>query len=412
MTGTLTAFVCLGLTLGLRNLAAALVLPKPAIRAEPGSVVAKGSQVTILCEATSGVQDYYLYHGNLDSVHTMTPIKPGNKAKFLIPLIQRSHAGRYLCFCYKPPSWLETSDTLELVVTGYFSKKPTLSALTSLLVTSGENMTLQCVSRERYDSFILSKENETFSRPQDSQHINSTGKFQALFHIGPVTVSHRGTVRCYGYKNSTYVWSKPSDPLEIYITGQVLVTPTLSVSPDHKVSSGANVILLCQSWHQMDSFLLSKEGPAHSLQHLRSVWQAGLYQAKFIKNNVTFTDRGIYKCYGSQDSLPYLLSHPSNHVKLVVSESSEDLNFSSQEPIPTSALERYLKVLFGISVAFLLLLFLLTLLLLQMKRQDKRRKKAAAIHEENLCERKKTLGREMYKVSVHRDTEEVLVSKL
>lgn len=69
----------------------------------------------------------------------------------------------------------------------------------------------------------------------------------------------------------------------------------------------------------MDSFLLSKEGPGHSLQRLRSVLQAGLYQAKFIKNNVTFMDRGIYKCYGSQDTFPYLLSHPSNHVKLVVS---------------------------------------------------------------------------------------------
>ncbi|XP_059109615.1 leukocyte immunoglobulin-like receptor subfamily A member 6 [Peromyscus eremicus] len=222
MTGTLTAFVCLGLTLGLRNLAAASILPKPAIRAEPGSVVAEGSQVTILCEGTSDAQGYYLYHyRDLVSVHRMTLMKPGNKAKFLIPLIKQSHAGQYVCLCHKPPSWLEKSDTLELVVTGYFTTKPTLSALTSLLVTSGENMTLQCVSQERYDSFILTKENEKFSRPQDSQHVNSTGEFQALFHIGPVTVSHRGRIRCYGYKNSTYLWSKPSDPLEIHITGEV-----------------------------------------------------------------------------------------------------------------------------------------------------------------------------------------------
>lgn len=80
-------------------------------------------------------------------------------------------------------------------------------------------MTFRCVSRERYNSFILTKEDEPFSR--DSQHINSTGRFQALFHIGPVTVSHRGVFRCYGYKNITYIWSKPSDPLEIYIAGEV-----------------------------------------------------------------------------------------------------------------------------------------------------------------------------------------------
>ncbi|XP_052616345.1 leukocyte immunoglobulin-like receptor subfamily B member 3-like [Peromyscus californicus insignis] len=216
----------------------------------------------------------------------MTLIKPGNKAKFLIPLIKQSHAGQYVCLCHKPPNWAEKSDTLELVVTGYFSTKPTLSALTSLLVTSGENMILQCASRERYDNFILTKENEKFSMPQDSQHINSTGKFQALFHISPVKVIHRGTIRCYGYKNSTYVWSKPSDSLEIHIT----------------------------------------------------VLQAGLYQAKFIKSNVTFIDGGIYKCYGSEDTLPYLSSYPSYPVELVVSGSFEDPDSSSQEPIPTSAI--------------------------------------------------------------------------
>ncbi|XP_051063322.1 leukocyte immunoglobulin-like receptor subfamily B member 3A [Phodopus roborovskii] len=259
---------------------------------------------------------------------------------------------------------------------GYFFTKPVISALTSLVVTSGGNVTFQCVSLESYNSFILTKEDEKFSRPQDSQHINSTGHFRALFHIGSVTVSHRGMFRCYGYKNSSYMWSKPSDPLEIRIAGQLPVTPTLSVHPGPRVSSGESVTLLCQSWRQMDTFLLSKEGTAHPPLCLRSVFQTGLYQAKFSLRNVTFVYGGTYKCYSSKDVLPYMLSKSSNPVELVVSESSEDPNSSSQEPIPASGLERYLKVLFGLSVAFLLLLFLLTLLLLQCKHQDKRRKKA------------------------------------
>lgn len=94
-------------------------LPKPVIRAEPGSVVANGSWATIICEGTPGAQNYYLYQiGNQSSLQRLTLMKPGNIAKFLIPIIQWSHAGQYLCFYHKPPSWSKKSNALELVVTG------------------------------------------------------------------------------------------------------------------------------------------------------------------------------------------------------------------------------------------------------------------------------------------------------
>nr|XP_048287729.1 leukocyte immunoglobulin-like receptor subfamily B member 5 [Myodes glareolus] len=141
--------------------------------------------------------------------------------------------------------------------------------------------------------------------------------------------------RCYGYKNSTYMWSNPSDSLEIHITGELHGTPSLSVHPSRRVSSGENVTLLCQSSHQRDSFFLSKEGTAHSLWCLRSVLQDKLYQAKFFMRNVTFAHGGTYKCYSSEDLYPYMLSYPSNLVKLVVSGSSDDPNSLSQEPILT-----------------------------------------------------------------------------
>ncbi|KAH0503398.1 Leukocyte immunoglobulin-like receptor subfamily B member 3, partial [Microtus ochrogaster] len=320
-------------------------LPNPVLRAEPGSVVANGSQVTVICEGTPGARDYYLYQiGNQGSLQRLTPIKPGNIAKFLIPIIQWSHAGRYLCFYHKPPRWSKKSNTLELVVTGkgYLLPKPMLSSLTSLVVTSGEIMTFQCASWERYNGFVLTKEDEKFSRLQDSQYINSTEQFQALFHTGPVTVSHTGIFRCYGYKNSTYMWSNPSDSLEIHIAGEVAAatgqlhdTPTLSVLPGSRMSSGEDVTLVCQSSHRRDSFVLSKEGTAHSLLYLRSVLQNKLYQAKFFMRNVTFTHGGTYKCYSSEDLYPYLLSYPSNAVELVVSGSSEDPDSLSKEPIPT-----------------------------------------------------------------------------
>ncbi|XP_051017780.1 leukocyte immunoglobulin-like receptor subfamily B member 3A [Acomys russatus] len=413
MSGTLTTFLCFGLTLGLRNLVLAWILQKPTLWAEPGLVVAKGTQVMILCEGTSGAQDYYLFkYGDLYPLHRMTLMKPGNKAKFLIPFVKWSHAGKYHCMYQKPPIWSEHSDPLPLVVTGFFGK-PRLSVLSSPVVTSGGSMTLQCVSLERYESFILTKEDEKFFSLLDSWHINTTGQFQALFHMDPVTASDGGMFRCYGYKNNSYMWSAPSDPLKIHISGELapavmrsffeahefcdlgspkkkaaphlsffslgelLVTPHLSVHPGPRVSSGENVTLLCQSSSQVDAFLLSKEGTVHQPLHLRSVLQAGMYLAKFSMRNVTFVYGGMYKCYSYDTLFPYLLSYPSNPVELVVSGFSEDPGSSSQEPVPTSGLEKYLQVLIGISVVFLLLLFILTILLLQFKHQGRLSRKGS-----------------------------------
>ena len=101
--------------------------------------------------------------------------------------------------------------------------------------------------------------------------------------------------------------------------GQLRGTPTLSVLPGSRMSSGEDVTLVCQSLHRRDSFVLSKEGTTHSLLYLRSVLQDKLYQAKFFMRNVTFTHGGTYKCYSSEDLYPYMLSYPSNAVELVVS---------------------------------------------------------------------------------------------
>ena len=88
-------------------------------------------------------------------------------------------------------------------------------------------MTLQCVSWVGYDKFILTKEDQKFLSFMDSQYIHSTRRYQALFSIDHVTPDHKGTFRCYGYYNHTpQLWSKPSDLLEIHISGESL--PSLS----------------------------------------------------------------------------------------------------------------------------------------------------------------------------------------
>uniref|UniRef100_A0A8C8U485 Leukocyte immunoglobulin-like receptor, subfamily A (with TM domain), member 5 n=2 Tax=Peromyscus maniculatus bairdii TaxID=230844 RepID=A0A8C8U485_PERMB len=239
MTFTFTALLYLVLNLGQETSVLAGNPSKPTLSVQSRPVVARGKQVTISCEVTTGAREYRLYkEGGPHPWRTKNTLEATNKAEFLIPSMEKQYGGRYRCYYKTPAGWSEHSDPLELVVTGLYSK-PSLSVQPSAVVTSGETVTLQCGSELRFSRFVLTKEGE--QKPSlilDSVFINSTGQFQGVFLVGPVTPSQRWIFRCYGYHViSPQVWSEPSDPLEIHVSDAVQpLWPSSNMSDPQTVS--------------------------------------------------------------------------------------------------------------------------------------------------------------------------------
>ncbi|XP_034528454.1 leukocyte immunoglobulin-like receptor subfamily A member 6 isoform X3 [Ailuropoda melanoleuca] len=344
MTPTLMALLCLGLSVGPRTRVHAGTLPKPTIRAEPSSAIPWGTPVTIWCQGSLEAREYrllknegdlwtWITQGNLWTWVTQKPLEPGDKADFSTAYMTDSSAGRYHCRYLSPTGWSELSDPLELVVTGVYSK-PSLSALPSPVVTSGGNVTLQCASWMTFYRFVLMKEGERQpSSTLDSQRAPS-GQFQALFPVSSMTPSLRRTFRCYGYySHSPHVWSYPSDPLELLVSG-VSGKPSLLAPQGPVVTSGQSLTLQCRSDVSYDRFALSKEGAGDPPQYLGRQLQGGLSGADFALGPVRPSLGGRYTCFGGHSLSPEW-SAPSDPLDILVAGQLPYTPSLSVQPGPT-----------------------------------------------------------------------------
>ncbi|XP_074075769.1 platelet glycoprotein VI-like [Macrotis lagotis] len=213
MVPTLSAQLCLGLCLCWSIWAQEGPLPRPSLRVEPGLMIPWGKPVTLWCEGPPGADLYHLWkEGGLQNREIYVDDR---EAQILISYVKAKTAGRYLCQYKKQSLWSEASDPLELIVTRLHDP-PSLSALPSSQVASGQRVTLQCHSQLKCDRSALYKDGGeiTYKGAQD----NGQGS-QTNFSIPAVTPAHGGTYRCYSFhSDNPYVWSASSEPLVLRVT--------------------------------------------------------------------------------------------------------------------------------------------------------------------------------------------------
>uniref|UniRef100_A0A673V1Y4 Uncharacterized protein n=1 Tax=Suricata suricatta TaxID=37032 RepID=A0A673V1Y4_SURSU len=93
-------------------------LPRPTIWAEPASVVPWGQPVTIGCGGPAEAEIFHLEKEGRPSYQGMRNHLHGTEARFPIGAAGEDTAGLYHCAYYQGFTWSESSDTLELMVTG------------------------------------------------------------------------------------------------------------------------------------------------------------------------------------------------------------------------------------------------------------------------------------------------------
>ncbi|KAB0382108.1 hypothetical protein FD755_004025 [Muntiacus reevesi] len=189
--------------------------PIPSISAMPSSVIPWNGSVKILCQ---GTLESYLYQLEIleNLTYRVVEKKLGFQevAEFVINHMDTNTAGRYQCRYGKEHRWSAPSEALELVVTGLYDK-PFLSTDGGQVAMPGENISLRCGSAHvSFDRFSLSRPGgATLSRHRDA-------RLQGDFTLGPVNLSFSGVYMCYGWHSGRpYVWSAPSNALELVVTG-------------------------------------------------------------------------------------------------------------------------------------------------------------------------------------------------
>ncbi|XP_016073826.1 PREDICTED: leukocyte immunoglobulin-like receptor subfamily A member 6 [Miniopterus natalensis] len=195
-------------------------LPPPVITARPASVVLSKSPVTILCQGPPDAEAYEIFKEKGPEPRNRLEFQVAGKTRTLnFQEMRPDLTGLYSCSYRRGEHQSLLSAPLPLVMTGAYDK-PSLSSTNGTMVASGDNVDLQCFSKAKFQAFLLTRDDAPHPTQRQSSTPQDNGR-QATFHLDHVSPTQAGAYRCYGvFTNEPYLWSHPSDPLELVVTGE------------------------------------------------------------------------------------------------------------------------------------------------------------------------------------------------
>ncbi|XP_064345900.1 natural cytotoxicity triggering receptor 1 isoform X2 [Camelus dromedarius] len=205
--------------------------------------------------------------------------------------------------------------------------KPAIWAKPSFMVPKGQPVIIWCQGAHGAVEYQLYFEGG-FSALERPKSLRMTNKVK--FPIPAMTSNTAGIYRCF-YRSGE-LWSEPSDPLDLVVTG-MYDTPTLSVQPRPEVASGENVTFYCHLAAATNTFFLLKEGTPRRPQS-----RYGNIRAEFPVGPVSAAHRGTYRCFGSYNN--HAWSFPSEPVELLVRGDVGDTSAARTEHTSSPAEDR------------------------------------------------------------------------
>ncbi|XP_044540879.1 immunoglobulin superfamily member 1-like, partial [Gracilinanus agilis] len=194
------------------------LLPKPILWAQPGPVVAPGTNITLWCsrpKVSSVKKRTFTLWKNKTQLPLQKQLSAESQTGFFLSSVSPEDTGSYKCTYMEKSGFTrgsKMSDALELVVPDSFPKA-SLSVQPSPEVASGINVTLLCHGPSWSTGFLLYKEG-------DDKILQGTDIIQdgAQFFLTHVTPKHSGIYTC-SYQPSTKgsLWTQHSDPLELTV---------------------------------------------------------------------------------------------------------------------------------------------------------------------------------------------------
>uniref|UniRef100_A0A8C3HJC1 Immunoglobulin domain-containing protein n=1 Tax=Chrysemys picta bellii TaxID=8478 RepID=A0A8C3HJC1_CHRPI len=188
-------------------------LPKPSISVSPGGVIPMGGNVTIQCWHQRLGMRFLLYKAGDGNYLTYTD-PAGSEAEFPITSARREHGGSYTCRYSNRTvrvAYSEPSDPVQIIVAG---EGPSPAPRERVALEGA--VTIRCECRCAGTRVLLSKAGD----PDARRSMDPAGNV-AEFPIRNVSRGDAGNYSCqYSTKSDLSVWSEPSDPVELVVTGE------------------------------------------------------------------------------------------------------------------------------------------------------------------------------------------------